>query len=109
VQSAGHWRAGRLLNLSEGGAFITLDADLWVGEEIELVLGLPEKTGGRRALRALAVWRTIHEEPGRSKVTAGYGLLFPPQADAGADLSQILRRLEENGMAERSSRSSPDG
>jgi len=96
VQSAGRWRAGQVRNLSPRGAFITLGADVWVGEEIEVILGLPADAGGRLKLRALAVWRTICEQPGGSDVTPGYGVLFQPESDR--DLVQAIDRLSDTGL-----------
>jgi len=98
VHSAGHWRAGQVCNLSPRGAFITLGADIWVGEEIEVILGLPADLGGRMKLRALTVWRTICEQPGRSSVTPGYGLLFQPQSDLDSGLAQAIDRLSDSGL-----------
>jgi hypothetical protein len=96
VQSAGRWCAGQVRNLSPRGAFITLGADVWVGEEIQLILGLPTDAGGRLKLRALTVWRTIYEQPGASQVTPGYGLLFQPESDR--DLVQAIDRLSDTGL-----------
>ncbi len=96
VQSAGRWRAGQVRNLSPHGAFITLGADVWVGEEIEVILGLPTDVGGRLKLRALTVWRTICEQPGGSDVTPGYGLLFQPESDR--DLVRAIDRLSGTGL-----------
>ncbi|HEX9726460.1 MAG TPA: PilZ domain-containing protein [Vicinamibacteria bacterium] len=96
VQSAGRWRAGEVRNLSPRGAFITLGADVWVGEEIEVILGLPNDAGGRLKLRALTVWRTICEQPGASEVTPGYGLLFQPESDR--ELVRAIDRLSDTGL-----------
>jgi hypothetical protein len=96
VQSAGRWRAGEVRNLSPRGAFITLGADVWVGEEIDVILGLPVQAGGRLKLRALTVWRTICEQPGDSDVTPGYGLLFQPESDR--DLVHAIDRLSDTGF-----------
>ena len=96
VQSAGRWRAGEVRNLSPRGAFITLGADVWVGEEIDVVLGLPPDAGGRLKLRALTVWRTTYEQRGVSELKPGYGLLFQPESDR--DLVQAIDRLSETGF-----------
>jgi hypothetical protein len=84
--------------LSPRGAFITLGADVWVGEEIKVILGLPVDAGGRLNLRALTVWRTICEQPGRSEVTPGYGLLFHPEPDRDSSLLQAIGQLSESGL-----------
>ena len=96
VQSARRWRAGEVRNLSPRGAFITLGADLWEGEEVEVILGLPADAGGRLKLHALTVWRTICEQPGGSDVTPGYGLLFQPESDR--DLVHAIDRLSDTGV-----------
>lgn len=96
VQTAGRWRAGQVRNLSPRGAFITLGADLWEGEEIEVILGLPAEAGGRLKLRALTVWRTLCEQPGGSDVTPGFGLLFQPESDR--HLVQAIDRLSDTGI-----------
>ena len=99
MRSAGHWRAGYVHNLSPRGAFITLGgADVWVGEEIKVILGLPVDAGGRLNLRALTVWRTICEQPGRSEVSPGYGLLFHPEPDRDSSLRQAIGRLSKSGL-----------
>lgn len=98
VHSAGHWRAGNVHNLSERGAFISLDAEVWVGEEVELILGLPESAGGRLQLRAVTVWRTIFEEPGRPSVKAGYGLLFTAESSADSSLPRAIHALAASGF-----------
>jgi hypothetical protein len=98
VQSAGQWRTGRVHNLGPHGAFITLGADVWVGEEVKVILGLPETAGGRLNLRALTVWRTICEQPGGPEVTAGYGLMFPSEPDLDSNLMRAIDRLSQNGL-----------
>ena len=45
VQTAGNWQAGHLHNLSPRGAFMTLDADVWVGEEVNMILGFADRRG----------------------------------------------------------------
>ena len=96
VQSAGRWRTGHVRNLSPRGAFITLGADIWVGEEIEVILTIPGGAGARLRLRALTVWRTICEQPGGANVTPGYGLLFQPESDR--DVVRAIDRLSNTGL-----------
>jgi hypothetical protein len=98
VQSAGQWQAGRVHNLGPRGAFITLEADVWIGEEVKVILGLPEIVGGQINLRALTVWRTKREQPERSEATAGYGLMFPSEPDGDSSLMRAIDRLSQSGL-----------
>lgn len=88
VESARHWKSGLLHNLSARGAFISVDAEVWEGEEVHVVLGFPSASGMRLKFRALTVWRTICTDPATSLITPGYGLLFIPDS-AGEAVKEI--------------------
>ena len=92
VQTAGNWESGHVHNLSPRGAFVTLDADVWVGEEVKMVLGVPTNAGGRLSLRGLAVWSSP------SSATPGYGLMIRDAADDNQNLQEAIGRLSESGV-----------
>ncbi len=92
VQTAGSWQPGHVHNLSPRGAFVTLDADVWVGEEVTMVLGLPTNAGGRLSLRGLTVWRNPSSE------MPGYGLMIRDEPDRDSSLQQAIGRLSQSGL-----------
>ena len=92
IQTAGNWQAGHVHNLSPRGAFMTLGADVWVGEEVKLILGLPTDAGGRLRLRALTVWRNPSSEK------PGYGLMIRDDPEHGSSLQQVIGRLSQSGL-----------
>lgn len=92
VETAGNWQAGHLHNLSPRGAFMTLDADVWVGEEVKIILGLPTDAGGRLSLRGLTVWRNPSSE------MPGYGLMIRDEPDHDSSLQQAIGRLSQSGL-----------
>lgn len=108
VQSAGQWHSGRLRNVSTGGAFISVDGELWVGEQLEIVVRLPQRAGGRLQLQALTVWQD--PMPSRSEASSprGYGVLFLTPAKGKEGLPEALQQLSEAGWAERESPSFDD-
>ena len=98
VQTAGNWQAGHIHNLGPRGAFMTLDAEVWVGEEVKMILGLPTEAGGRLSLRALTVWRTGTERPASPSEMPGYGLMIRAEPDHDSGLQHALGRLSESGV-----------
>lgn len=90
VETAGNWQAGHLHNLSPRGAF--MDADVWVGEEVKIILGLPTDAGGRLSLRGLTVWRNPSSE------MPGYGLMIRDEPDHGSGLQRAIGRLSQSGV-----------
>ncbi len=98
VQTAGNWQAGHVHNLSPRGAFITLGADVWVGEEVQMILGLPTDAGGRLSLRALTVWRTGAERRDSPPEMPGYGLMIRAEPDHDSGLQQAIGRLSQSGL-----------
>ena len=98
VQTAGNWQAGHVHNLSPRGAFITLGADVWVGEEVQMILGLPTDAGGRLSLRALTVWRAEAERLAPSSEMLGYGLMVRDEPDHDSSLQQAIGQLSQSGL-----------
>ena len=98
VQTAGNWQAGHIHNLSPRGAFLTLDADVWIGEEVKMIFGLPTGAGGRLSLRGLTVWRTGAERRDPSSEKPGYGLMIRDEPDRDSSLQQAISRLSQSGL-----------
>jgi hypothetical protein len=86
-----------LHNLSERGAFISLQGDLWTGEEVKIVIETPQLPGGRLEIYALAIWES--RDRGREpRAQNGYGLLFRHEKSEDRRLSHWMIQLQENGL-----------
>lgn len=99
--SGRQWRKGRMHNLSEGGAFVTVETDVWVGQEVKLELAFPKASPKEHILlRALTVWRMKNEELTDSETGRGYGLHFLDEKDVGPIVSQEISHLVDAGILE---------
>ena len=97
LSSRGDWKEGVLHNLSERGAYISLQGDLWTGEEVKIVIETPQFPGGCLEVYALAIWES--RDRGReSRAQNGYGLLFRHEKDQDRRLSHWINRLQESGL-----------
>jgi Tfp pilus assembly protein PilZ len=97
IQSKGRRKRGRLINLSEGGAFLAMRTDVEVGEELRVTLKFPLEAGGRLRTRMVVVWRNTRAAPAVRSLPTGCGVLFQ-----GDDLQEQLRAalevLREQGL-----------
>ena len=97
VCSGGNWHDGHILNVSERGAFITLGTEVWKGEEVKLLLELPEAPTGNVELRALTVWRTSDDDKPEIASHDGYGMLFRSDRAADTRLAGLIQKLVDAG------------
>jgi len=97
VCSGGNWHEGRVLNVSERGAFITLGTEVWEGEEVKLLLELPEAPAGNIELRALTVWTTSDDDNPEIASHDGYGVLFRSDKSTDALLAVLIHKLVDAG------------
>lgn len=98
VCSGGNWQDGRVLNLSERGAFLRLDTEVWKGEEVKLVLELPETPAGHIELRALTVWETSDKAAAGGHTPNGYGVLFRNERGTDSRIHDLIQHLVEAGQ-----------
>lgn len=89
IQSKGRRKRGRLINFSEGGAFLAMRTDVEVGEELRITLKFPEEAGGRLRTRVVVVWRNTRTAPAVRSLPTGCGVLFE-----GADAERLRAALE---------------
>jgi len=97
IQSKGRRKRGRLINFSEGGAFLAMRTDVEVGEELKITLKLPDEAGGRLRTRVVVVWRNTRTAPAVRSLPTGCGILFEG-AETQERLRAALEVLREGGL-----------
>lgn len=98
VCSGGNWQDGRVVNLSERGAFLRLGSEIWKGEEVKLILELPETPAGHVELRALTVWGTSEEGCNEDEKPKGYGVLFRSERGSASRINALIQHLVDAGQ-----------
>jgi len=101
IQSKGRRKRGRLINFSEGGAFLAMRTDVEVGEELKITLKFPDEAGGRMRTRVVVVWRNTRTAPAVRSLPTGCGVLFEG-TQTGTQTRERLRAalevLREGGL-----------
>ncbi len=97
IQSKGRRKRGRLINFSEGGAFLAMRTDVEVGEELKITLKLPDEAGGRLRTRVVVVWRNTRTAPAVRSLPTGCGILFEG-TETQERLRTALEVLREGGL-----------
>jgi len=97
IQSKGRRKRGRLINFSEGGAFLAMRTDVDVGEELKITIKFPEEAGGRLRTRVVVVWRNTRSAPAVRSLPTGCGVLFE-DPETQQRLRAALEVLREGGL-----------
>ena len=97
IQSQGRRKRGRLINLSEGGAFLAMRTDVHVGEELRITIKFPEEAGGRLRTRVVVVWRNTRLAPTVRSLPTGCGVLFQ-STEVQPQLQTAFEVLREKGL-----------
>jgi len=97
IQSKGRRKRGRLINLSEGGAFFAMRTDVEVGEELRITIKFPSQAGGRLRTRVVVVWRNTRAAPAVRSLPTGCGVLFE-ETEVQEQLPSALQILREQGL-----------
>ena len=97
IQTKGRRKRGRLINFSEGGAFLAMRTDVEVGEELKITLKLPDEAGGRLRTRVVVVWRNTRTAPAVRSLPTGCGILFEG-TETQERLRTALEVLREGGL-----------
>jgi hypothetical protein len=84
--------------LSERGAFLRLGTEIWKGEEVKLILELPETPAGHVELRALTVWGTSEKGSTEDGASHGYGVLFRIERGSDSHVNALIQHLVDAGQ-----------